>query len=123
MRVTTILLIEHDLPLQLLYCDVLRGAGWDVYPTTHNDDLVAAAKRCRPAIAIISGGSRGLYHAGWRAAEALRHYDPVLPLVMISTNTAAVNEVGRTARGSLFVVALQKPFRLQELLDAVARHT
>ncbi len=117
----TVLLIEHDPSLQILYSQVLRDAGYEVYPLTHNDDIVQAANWCRPVIALISGGQRGLFHAGWRAAEQLRAVQPTLPLIMISTNSAAVLEVGRTTRGQAFVAALQKPFGLDDLLTMIAR--
>ncbi|MDP9309558.1 MAG: response regulator [Pseudomonadota bacterium] len=119
----TVLLIEQDPSLQILYSQVLRDAGYDVYPLTHNDDVVQAADRCRPALALISGGHRGLFHAGWRAAEQLRALHPTLPLIMISTNSTAVLEVGRTRRGQAFVAALQKPFQLDDLLATIARWT
>jgi hypothetical protein len=97
--------------------------GYAVYPTSHADDVVSAAAHCRPAIALISDGPRGLYRAGWRAAAALRAQDPTLRLVMLSTNARAVAEVGQTTRGRLFAAALQKPFPLQDLLETVAHHT
>ncbi len=116
-----VLLIEQDPSLQVLYSEVLRNAGFDVREITHDEDIVATADAYQPAIALISGGRRGLFHSGWHAAERLRQSHPTLPLVMIATNSAAVGEVGQTARGQAFVAALQKPFELDELLAIVAR--
>ncbi len=121
MKRPNILLIEQDPALQVLYSDVLRHAGYDVCELTHDDDIVATAARYQPVVALLSGGRRGLFHAGWRAAEQLRRAHPTLPLVMIATNSAAVREVGQTRRGQAFVAALQKPFELDELLATVAR--
>lgn len=117
-----VLLIEQDASLQLLYSEVVRSAGYTVIEITHDDDIVATAIRCRPAVALISGGQRGLFRAGWVAAEELKHVFPALPLVMIATNSAAVREVGQTQRGQAFVAALQKPFQLDELLTLLARY-
>ncbi|MDP9312933.1 MAG: response regulator [Chloroflexota bacterium] len=118
-----VLLIEQDPSLQVLYSDVLRNAGYNVYEITHDDDILYTSNMCRPAIALISGGPRGLFRAGWQAAEQLRRTQPTLPLIMIATNSAAVREVGQTLRGQSFVAALQKPFPLDELLAAVARYS
>lgn len=114
-----VLLIEQEPALQLLYSEVLRDAGYDVYEITHDDDVVHAANSCRPAIALISGGCYGLFRAGWQAADQLSQAHPTLPLVMIATNSAAIREVGQTPRGQLFVAALQKPFTLDQLLATV----
>ncbi len=119
----TVLLIEQDPSLQVLYSDVLRNAGYDVYEITHDDDIVHMANTCQPAIALISGGRRGLFHAGWQAAEQLSQVHPMLPLVMIATNSVAISEVGQTPRGLSFVAALQKPFTLNALLATVARYS
>lgn len=119
---STVLLIEQDASLQVLYSEVVRSAGYNVIEITHDDDIVATATRCRPAVALISGGQRGLFRAGWTAAEQLKQVCPALPLVMIATNSAAVREVGQTQRGQAFVAALQKPFQLDDLLAILARY-
>ncbi len=115
-----LLLIERDPLLQSLLIDIFTYAGYDVHPALHGDDLQAKVERFVPDIAVISGGSRGTFAEGWRVARHLRQGAPSLPLVMLSTNGAAVAEVGQTERGRLFDAGMLKPFLLDELLQMVA---
>ena len=115
-----LLLIERDPLLQSLLIDIFTYAGYDVHAALHDDDLETIVVHFAPDIAVISGGTRGTFAEGWRVARQLRQTTPALPLVMLSTNGAAVAEVGQTERGRLFDAGMLKPFMLDELLAMVA---
>lgn len=117
-----VLVIEHDPTVQLILIDMLSHAGYDVRAAISTDDVCAVFRQCRPAIAIISGGSRGTFATGWRMAQRIADRDPRLPLIMLTTNQAVLHEVGRTERGRLFAAGLLKPFDLRVFLATVARH-
>lgn len=117
-----VLVIEHDPTVQLILIDMLSHAGYDVRAAISTEDVRAILSRCRPALAVISGGSRGTFATGWRMAQCIATIDPILPLIMLTTNTAVLQEVGQTERGQLFAAGLLKPFDLRELLATVARH-
>jgi DNA-binding response OmpR family regulator len=117
-----VLVIEHDPTVQLILIDMLSHAGYDVRAAISTEDVRSILSRCRPALAVISGGSRGTFASGWRMAQCIAAIDPTLPLIMLTTNQAVLHEVGRTERGCRFVAGLLKPFDLHELLATVARH-
>lgn len=122
MKSVNILLIEHDAAVQTMLVEVLTHAGYHVCAATHDADVGSLMHHCHPTIALISDGSRGLFASGWRAAEEVHRVDPALPLVLLSTNTLVVDEVGHTARGRRFVAGVQKPFDLDTLLTIIAQH-
>lgn len=116
-----VLLIEHDATLQTILIDIFTHAGYRVCAAVTLDDVRAMVPWFQPEIVVIAGGMRGAFAAGWQAAQTLVGLDPTLPLVMLTTNRAALAEVGRTERGALFAAGLLKPFVLDELLATVAR--
>lgn len=118
----SVLVIEHDPTVQLILIDMLSHAGYDVRAAVSTDDVRAIFTWCRPTVAIISGGSRGTFATGWRMAKYIAAIDPMLPLIMLTTNQAVLHEVGHTERGHLFVAGLLKPFDLHAFLATVARH-
>ena len=118
----SVLLIEHDPTVQLILIDMLSHAGYDVGAAVSPEDVRAIFTWCRPAVAVISGGSRGTFATGWQMAQYIAAHDPTLPLIMLTTNQAVLNEVGQTERGRLFVAGLLKPFDLHAFLATVARY-
>lgn len=116
-----LLLIERDPLLQTLLLEIFGDAGYDVYSAVDDDDAIAITEQVVPDIAIISGGPRGTFAAGWRTAERLRQVHAGLRLIMLSTNESVVEEVGRTERGRLFVAGVRKPFVVDKLLATVAQ--
>lgn len=117
-----VLVIEHDPTLQLILIDMLSHAGYDVRAAISTDDVRSIFTWCRPAIAVISGGSRGTFATGWQMAQYIAAHDPTLPLIMLTTNQAVLNEIGQTEHGRLFSAGLLKPFDLRAFLATVARH-
>lgn len=116
-----VLLIEHDAALQTILIDIFTHAGYRVCAAVTLDDMRAMVPWFQPEVVVIAGGMRGAFAAGWQAAQTITSLDPTLPLVMLTTNRAALAEVGRTERGRLFAAGLLKPFVLDELLATVAR--
>jgi DNA-binding response OmpR family regulator len=114
-----LLVIEQDVAVQTLLVDMLSYAGYDVHVALHTDDVAHIVQEVNPALVLLSGGRRGTFASGWRTAYTLKQINPVLPLLMLSTNAAAVAEVGRTTRGRLFVAGLWKPFDVATLLALV----
>lgn len=121
MTTPTLLVIEYDAAVHVLLVELLQHAGYEVYTALHGDDLQDIVQQVNPSLAIISGGKRGTFAAGWRTAQTLKRAHAALPLLMLSTNAAAVAEGGRTTRGQLFVAGLQKPFAVDDLFLVVAR--
>ena len=120
MNETKLLLIEDDPMIQTLLVEVFSSDGYDVY-TAMSDDFLLQSEKVRPEIVVVGCDGRGTFEEGWHVATTLRQTQPHVTLVMISTNTSAVHEVGQTERGQLFDGALRKPFSITELMRAVER--
>lgn len=116
----TLLLIEDDEDLQTLLTHLFRAQGYQVVAAPTSTAVGALLAGGSPHGAIVSGGRRS-FAAGWSVAQRLRAAAPTLPLLMLTSNAADLDEVGQTARGSLFAAGLLKPFQLTMLLDTVAR--
>lgn len=117
-----LLLIEDDPALQTLLVDVFGRAGYEV-STAMVDDYLYMVQEVDPAVMVLGCDGRGTFARGWEIAETLRREVPRLALVMLTTNSTAVAEVGITPRGMLFDAGLQKPFTVSELLATVAHLT
>jgi|GEM_PF-3233293 len=117
----TLLLIEDDPVLQTVLIDIFSGAGYDVRAAINAEDALVLAAWSPPTVAILCGDSRGTFNSGWQAAYLLRTSYPHLPLVMLTTNPAALRELGKTERGRWFTAGMLKPFQLNELLTTVAQ--
>lgn len=115
-----LLLIEDDPALQTLLVDVFSRAGYEVF-TAMVDDYLYMVQEVDPVVMVLGCDGRGTFARGWEIAETLRREVPHLALVMLTTNSAAVAEVGITSRGMLFDAGLQKPFTVSELLASVNR--
>jgi DNA-binding NtrC family response regulator len=117
----TVLIIEPDVALQTLFIELLAAAGYEVVTALHSDDLRQIVHTSNPVVGLIAGGRRGGFTAGWQTAAALKAISRDLPLIMVTTNYAAVDEVGRTRRGGLFVAAIRKPFAIDDLIATLTR--
>ncbi|HEY0738991.1 MAG TPA: hypothetical protein VGD69_28995 [Herpetosiphonaceae bacterium] len=117
-----LLRIENNPDLQTYLTEQLRQGDYAVLTAIHPEDAVGVAARCHPHAAIICGNGRGTFANGWRTAHALRIAYPTLPLLMLTANTAALNEIGITQRGLWFAQGLRNPSHVdvvREALDAI----
>lgn len=114
----TLLVIDADPALQTLIATIVGQAGYNVHATTPHA-YQHIAQQIDPAIVIVSCDRYGMATHGWEVAETLRREQPHLPLIMLSTDPDAVQEVGLTTRGRQFVAALRKPFLAEELVALV----
>ncbi len=114
MTIARVLLVEQrsTQPVGLM----LRKAGYVVDAVTAIDVVVGILIRFQPDVAISCGDGRGTFTPGWQAAQRLRAAHSQLPLVMMTTNSMALREVGSTQRGQWFVEGVRKPFSLLSFL-------
>ena len=114
----TVLLLEDDPLVLTLLVLVFADAGYQVV-TELNGEGLAHTCGTSPAVIVVGRDKGGSFDRGWQAAKVLRARHPEARLIMLSTDPTAVQEVGHTARGSLFDAGFCKPCSLAELLHAV----
>ena len=115
----TLLLLEDDQVLRSLLVEVFEDAAYQVF-TAMPAGCVPGIQHAAPDIIVIGCDGCGNFEPGWQVAQMLRQVFPATTMIMLSTNTEAVQEVGRTARGCLFDAGVRKPFALADLLETVA---
>lgn len=119
-----ILRIENNPALQTYLTEMLRQGDYAVLTAIQPEDVVGVAARCHPHAAIICGNGCGTFANGWRTAHALRIAYPTLPLLMLTADTTALNEIGVTQRGLWFTQGLRNPLHVAvvcEVLDSICR--
>lgn len=121
MSAPRVLLIEDDADLQTLLYEVLVSEGYEVH-VAMPDDVLYMVQEISPELLLIGCDGRGTFEPGWEIRAMLRREQPQVVLVMLTTSTAAVEELGQTARGRVFDGGLRKPFTIDELLRTLAAH-
>lgn len=114
-----LLVIEDDAALQTLLFDILSHEGYDV-SVAMADDYLYMAHETQPDILVLGCDGDRSFARGWQIAATVTRQLPQVTLVMLSTNSATVAEVGQTTRGMLFSAGLRKPFVIDDLLQTVA---
>ncbi len=118
MLVRRLLLIEDEPALQTLLYDVLSDAGYAV-SVAMPDDYLYMMHEVQPSVLVLGCDNRGTFERGWEIAATLRQDFPQLVMVLLSTNSKIVEEVGQTARGRMFAAGVQKPFLLDDLVRTI----
>ena len=115
---TCVILVEDEPALRARLARSIADAGYSVMAHASIDELDDSALPDVPCVAVLdmrlSGGGTGL-----DALAMLRERRPGLPVVFMSGNSTPEEIIRSMKLGTLEF--LLKPFRLQELLDAIAR--
>ncbi|SDR54237.1 Response regulator receiver domain-containing protein [Rhizobiales bacterium GAS191] len=113
MRALSVLVVEDDALIAMLFADVLAEMGHDVCAIEATEaGAVAAATRCRPDLMIVD--ARLAMGSGVSAVEAILR-DGFVPHVFVSGDVMSVQALRPGA------VVIQKPFREPDLVRAIQR--
>ena len=110
-----ILIVDDDPGLRSALGRILRAEGHVVIEAANGDEAVTAARRIRPALMVVDGGMPGL--DGEAVLNMLRAELADTPTLLL-----AGSDQQQARAQQLGVVGLCKPFRVEDLLDAVAHH-
>jgi DNA-binding response OmpR family regulator len=121
MMIRKILVSEDDIAIAVLLQQLFVEEGYEVAVAYSAAHAIRMAAAFRPQVVLIGNDGRGDFEPGWYAAGGLAKLVPDLPMIMLSTSDAALDEFGRTERGQRFAAALLKPFEVEELLNLVHR--
>ena len=113
MTTLRIMVVEDETPMGVLFGEVLEGMGYIVCAIEATEaNAIAAAERCKPDLLLVDV-QLGVGSGVSVVAEILRK--GFVPHVFYSGDISGVQASQPTA------VALQKPFRVAELAQAINR--
>jgi DNA-binding NtrC family response regulator len=109
-----IVLREDDKDLALLVCEILQDAGYSVFHVVEIEDLLEAARKYAPCVALIDGSSPTSYDLWWLGPE-LRKLG--VPPVAFTGHASAGTEFAADSHG--FEGLINKPFDADEFVAIV----
>jgi CheY-like chemotaxis protein len=121
-----VLVVEYDPVIGDLLYAVLVDDGYEVelLGATVPDAIRVAVGRFEPDCVLLDGHSARRYGSSWAEASWLSGRSRHVPVVMLSTDRATLEEARAEAsprsQDAAFAAVVAKPFELDELLDAVA---
>ena len=121
-----ILCVEDDHNVGATVQAVLGEEGYDVsclFDIT-DEAIRDAIDRLQPDCILLDSASPSNYSRSWEAAASIRRGPRSMPVIMFTAHVLDIREaranVSERARNAGFAAALDKPFTMVELLDAVA---
>ena len=109
-----IVVVDDDASIREVCVDVLGEAGYDVDAFARGEDALLALTTVAPAVLVVDWKMPGL--DGAEVTRRARAHDPRLPVLMVTGN---VREAAAAARGAGVDRLLDKPFRVEDLVNAV----
>jgi CheY-like chemotaxis protein len=114
----SVLVIDDDAAARRLYTDVLAREGHEVRTSPDGQVGLQQFKQARPDVVVtdlIMPNREGI-----ETIRAMRAFDPSVPIIAMSGNAGAkfMNFL-KVAKLSGAIMTLEKPFRPEELVDAV----
>jgi DNA-binding NtrC family response regulator len=109
-----IVLREDDKDLALLVCEILEDAGYSVVHVVEVEDLLEAARKNSPCVALIDGSSPTRYDLWWLGSELVKLG---VPPVAFTGHASASAEFATESHG--FVGLITKPFDADEFVAVV----
>jgi CheY-like chemotaxis protein len=113
----TILLVDDEEFLRRLLARVLGGAGFDVIEAENGAAALRAAVGLDRALRLVVTDIHMPVMSGIEFARQFRPHHPAVPVLFITGRDAAITDDPEYFDGHL----LQKPFRSEVFLAAVAR--
>ena len=123
-RVKIILVAEDDAAFRAFIAEALRRQGYGVVEAADGTELLDVVKRLllsRPGAIVfdaIVSDNRMNGATGLSVLHAFRLFDKTTPFVLMTAFSSDVTRRDATVRGA--DVILSKPFKIEELIDALA---
>lgn len=112
-HVPTIIIVDDHTGLQALLCQILLDAGYSVRSAAHRPAALRMLQEKTPAIIVMDWRHDGM--SARQFVESVHQQFSEVDLIVTTTN-----EPGAHAASELGVRhVLRKPFRVDELIDAV----
>ena len=113
---SVIMIVEDDPPIRELMQCLLQDEGYSVVSAPNGREAVDCALQCQPALVVLDLGLP--LRDGVQVANILRQLQgPETELIVVSADLEAPQKAAEVGAS----VLIEKPFDLDDLLDAVSR--
>lgn len=120
-RALDILIVDDERDICDLVAGVMEDEGYEARTALNSDDALAAIRVRRPSLALIDVWLQGSKLDGLGLIDAIRQFDPTLPIIVISGHGGLDTAVAAIRRGAFDFI--EKPFEAERLLHLVNRAT
>lgn len=121
-----VLLVDDDADVADVVVAILTDDDYlvDVLTDTSHESVMTAVGQQEPDCILLDGARGSEYGSSWAEAAYLGARERPIPTIMFSAHSGAVREAKEEesdrARAAEFAAVVQKPFNLDDLLEAVA---
>lgn len=116
-----ILIVDDERDICDLVAGVMEDEGYEARTASNSDAALEAIRQRRPSLALIDVWLQGSRLDGLGLVEAIKAFDPTLPIIVISGHGGIDTAVAAIRRGAFDFI--EKPFEAEHLLHLVARAT
>ncbi|MGN6691473.1 MAG: sigma-54-dependent transcriptional regulator, partial [Sphingopyxis sp.] len=116
-----ILIVDDERDICDLVAGVMEDEGYEARTASDSDAALEAIRQRRPSLALIDVWLQGSRLDGLGLVEAIKAFDPTLPIIVISGHGGLDTAVAAIRRGAFDFI--EKPFEAERLLHLVARAT
>ncbi|MEQ8309777.1 MAG: sigma-54 dependent transcriptional regulator [Sphingopyxis sp.] len=116
-----ILIVDDERDICDLVAGVMEDEGYEARTAFDSDAALEAIRQRRPSLALIDVWLQGSRLDGLGLVEAIKAFDPTLPIIVISGHGGLDTAVAAIRRGAFDFI--EKPFEASRLLHLVARAT
>ncbi len=116
-----ILIVDDERDICELVAGVMEDEGYESRTASDSDAALEAIRQRRPSLALIDVWLQGSRLDGLGLVEAIKAFDPTLPIIVISGHGGLDTAVAAIRRGAFDFI--EKPFEAERLLHLVARAT
>ena len=116
-----ILIVDDERDICELVAGVMEDEGYEARTASDSDSALEAIRQRRPSLALIDVWLQGSRLDGLGLVEAIKAFDPTLPIIVISGHGGLDTAVAAIRRGAFDFI--EKPFEASRLLHLVARAT
>lgn len=116
-----ILIVDDERDICDLVAGVMEDEGYEARTAFDSDTALEAIRQRRPSLALIDVWLQGSRLDGLGLVEAIKAFDPTLPIIVISGHGGLDTAVAAIRRGAFDFI--EKPFEASRLLHLVARAT
>ena len=116
-----ILIVDDERDICELVAGVMEDEGYEARTASDSDAALDAIRQRRPSLALIDVWLQGSRLDGLGLVEAIKAFDPTLPIIVISGHGGLDTAVAAIRRGAFDFI--EKPFEAERLLHLVARAT
>jgi signal transduction histidine kinase/CheY-like chemotaxis protein/purine-cytosine permease-like protein len=113
----TVVVVDDDPAHRGLIGDILIPLGFNVVECADAESLLKLRTQLTPDIFLLDVNLPGMQ--GWELVHHLRHYFPLVPLIMLSANVH--EEQGADLIHPLHTAYLLKPIKIAHLLDVMQK--